>query len=65
MTDKAVHEKDVLREMILQATQLLCQWHVSTWLKKQAACLAKPVSNEVKAVMSLLVYAKSKEDYED
>ncbi|KAF4150153.1 hypothetical protein GN958_ATG00779 [Phytophthora infestans] len=65
MTDKAVHENDVLREMIPQATQLLCQWHVLTWLNKQAAHLAKPVSKEVKALMSLLVYAKSEEGYED
>ncbi|KAG6954652.1 hypothetical protein JG688_00012253 [Phytophthora aleatoria] len=65
MTDKAVHEKDVLCEMFPQATQLLCQWHVVTWLKKQAAWLAKPVRKEVKALMSLLVYAKSDQEYED
>ncbi|KAG3237378.1 hypothetical protein PI124_g17632 [Phytophthora idaei] len=65
MTDKAVHEKDVLCEMFPQATQLLCQWHVVTWLKKQAARLAKPVSKEVKALMSLLVYAKSEQECED
>ncbi|KAG6952149.1 hypothetical protein JG687_00013201 [Phytophthora cactorum] len=65
MTDKAVHEKDVLYQMFPQATQLLCQWHVVTWLKKQAARLAKLVSKEVKALMSLLVYATSDQEYED
>ncbi|KAF1791794.1 MULE transposase domain [Phytophthora cactorum] len=65
MADKAVHEKNVLCEMFPQATQLFCQWHVVTWLKKQAARLAKPVSKQVKALMSLLVYAKSEQEYED
>ncbi|KAE9144650.1 hypothetical protein PF004_g33070, partial [Phytophthora fragariae] len=27
MTDKAIHEKDVLREELPDARQLLCQWH--------------------------------------
>ncbi|KAG3127386.1 hypothetical protein PI126_g21879 [Phytophthora idaei] len=62
MTDTAVHEKDVLCEMFPQATQLLCQWHVVMWLKKQAARLAKPVNKEVKALMSLLVYEKNEQD---
>ncbi|KAF1783737.1 MULE transposase domain [Phytophthora cactorum] len=35
MTDKAVHEKYVMCEMFPQATQLLCQWHVVTWLKSK------------------------------
>lgn len=65
MSDKAVHEKDVLREMLPQARQLLCQWHVITWLKKQAARLAKPVKKEVKALMRLLVYAESAQEYEE
>ncbi|KAG6622589.1 uncharacterized protein IUM83_05490 [Phytophthora cinnamomi] len=30
MTDKTVHEKDVLREELPDARQLLCQWHVIT-----------------------------------
>ncbi|POM72994.1 LOW QUALITY PROTEIN: Hypothetical protein PHPALM_10208 [Phytophthora palmivora] len=65
MSDKAVHEKDVLHEMLPQARQLLCQWHVITWLKKQTARLAKPVKKEVKTVMPLLVYAESPQEYED
>ncbi|KAE9176532.1 hypothetical protein PF005_g24901 [Phytophthora fragariae] len=35
-----MHEKTVLKEEFPQARQLLCQWHVVTWLKKQAARLA-------------------------
>ncbi|KAE9264498.1 hypothetical protein PF001_g31252 [Phytophthora fragariae] len=65
MTDKAVHEKDVLQEMFPDARQLLCQWHVVTWLKKQVARLASGVKREVKALMSLLVYARSRQEYED
>ncbi|POM79893.1 Hypothetical protein PHPALM_2336 [Phytophthora palmivora] len=65
MSDKAVHEKDVLHEMLPQARQLLCQWHVITWLKKQTARLAKPVKKEVKALMRLLVYAESRQEYDD
>ncbi|KAE9265720.1 hypothetical protein PR003_g32369, partial [Phytophthora rubi] len=34
MTDKALHEKDVLHEAWPNATQLLCRWHVETWLKR-------------------------------
>ncbi|KAE9325814.1 hypothetical protein PR003_g16385 [Phytophthora rubi] len=63
MTDKAVHEKDVLREAFPDARQLLCQWHVVTWLKKQAARLAGPVKKEVKGLLSLMVYAKTDEEY--
>ncbi|KAG3248493.1 hypothetical protein PI124_g6826 [Phytophthora idaei] len=55
MTDKAVHEKDVLCEMFPQATQLLCQWHVVTWLKKQTARL----------LFTLRVHEKSEQEYED
>ncbi|POM71761.1 Hypothetical protein PHPALM_11631 [Phytophthora palmivora] len=65
MSDKAVREKDVLHEMLPQARQLLCQWHVITWLKKQAARLLKPVKTEVKALMRLLVYAESPHEYDD
>ncbi|KAE8966139.1 hypothetical protein PF011_g28046 [Phytophthora fragariae] len=65
MTDKAVHEKDVLQEMFPDARQLLCQGHIVTWLKKQVARLAPGVKKEVKALMSLLVYARSRQEYED
>ncbi|KAL4087549.1 hypothetical protein PRIC1_013439 [Phytophthora ramorum] len=65
MTDKAMHEKPVLKEEIPQALQLLCQWHVVAWLKKQAARLASSVKKQVKAMMGLLVYARSKMEYNE
>ncbi|KAE9272966.1 hypothetical protein PF008_g29959 [Phytophthora fragariae] len=65
MTDKAMHEKTVLKEEFPQARQLLCQWHVVTWLKKQAARLASSVKKQVKAMMGLLVYARSKMEYDE
>ncbi|KAE8879694.1 hypothetical protein PF003_g36140 [Phytophthora fragariae] len=65
MTDKAMHEKTVLKEEFPQARQLLCQWHVVTWLKKQAARLASSVKKQVKAMMELLVYARSKMEYDE
>ncbi|KAE9221317.1 hypothetical protein PF004_g13081 [Phytophthora fragariae] len=36
VTDKAMHEKAVLLEGFPEDRQLLCQWHVITWLKKQS-----------------------------
>ncbi|POM58472.1 LOW QUALITY PROTEIN: Hypothetical protein PHPALM_36873 [Phytophthora palmivora] len=65
MTDKAVHEKGVLKEQWPEARQLLCQWYVITWLKKQTTRLAPAVKKEAKNLMRLLVYAKRKEEYED
>ncbi|KAE9166593.1 hypothetical protein PF002_g31077 [Phytophthora fragariae] len=65
MTDKAIHEKDVLREELPDARQLLCQWHVITWLKKQCSRLAPSVKKEVKSLVRLLVYATNKDEYED
>eukprot|EP00644_Phytophthora_capsici_P015587 jgi/Phyca11/55809/gw1.44.142.1 len=65
MTDKAMHEKSVLRESIPQARQLLCQWHVITWLKKQAARLASKNKKEVKGLLKALVYSRSSQEYED
>ncbi|KAE8879565.1 hypothetical protein PF003_g36420 [Phytophthora fragariae] len=65
MTDKAMHEKTVLKEEFPHARQLLCQWHVVTWLKKQAARMAASVKKEVKALMGLLVYARSKIEYDE
>ncbi|ETM00671.1 hypothetical protein L917_02627 [Phytophthora nicotianae] len=47
MTDKAIHEKDVLREEFPDARQLLCQWHVITWLNKQATRLAPKVKEDI------------------
>ncbi|KAE8956287.1 hypothetical protein PR001_g31783, partial [Phytophthora rubi] len=65
MTDKAMHEKTVLKEEFPQARQLLCQWHVVTWLKKQAARMASSVKKQMKAMMGLLVYARSKMEYDE
>ncbi|KAL4093296.1 hypothetical protein PRIC1_010730 [Phytophthora ramorum] len=65
MTDKSMHEKTVLKEEFPQARQLLCQWHVVTWLKKQATRLASSVKKQVKAMMGLLVYARSKVEYDE
>ncbi|OWZ00063.1 hypothetical protein PHMEG_00028830 [Phytophthora megakarya] len=59
LTDKAVHEKDALREKFPDARQLHCQWHVITWLKKQAARLASNRKKKIMAFMRLLVYAKA------
>ncbi|KAE9201535.1 hypothetical protein PF002_g21503 [Phytophthora fragariae] len=60
-----IHEKTVLKEEFPHARQLLCQWHVVTWLKKQAARMAASVKKEVKALMGLLVYARSKMEYDE
>ncbi|GMF52864.1 unnamed protein product [Phytophthora fragariaefolia] len=65
MSDKAVHEKDVLRDELPEARQLLCQCHVITWLKKQAARLAPASKKEVKSLVRLLVYAANKDEYDD
>ncbi|GMF49147.1 unnamed protein product [Phytophthora fragariaefolia] len=65
MADKAIHEKTVLKEEFPQARQLLCQWHVVTWLKKQAARMTSSVKKEVKVLMGLLVYARSKMEYDE
>ncbi|ETP45945.1 hypothetical protein F442_07752 [Phytophthora nicotianae P10297] len=62
MTDKAVHENAVLCEMLPQARPLLCQWHVITWLKKQAARYVGAAKADVKSLLSILVYAKSTEE---
>ncbi|GMF22485.1 unnamed protein product [Phytophthora fragariaefolia] len=59
-----MHEKTVLKEEFPQARQLLCQWHVVTWLKKHAARMAS-VKKEVKTLMGLLVYARSKMEYDE
>ncbi|OWZ03785.1 hypothetical protein PHMEG_00024425 [Phytophthora megakarya] len=65
ITDKAFHEKKVLLEIFPKAHQLFCQWHVLTWLKKQAGRLAPNVKKEVKSLIRLLVYAESTQGYED
>ncbi|KAH7481790.1 uncharacterized protein KRP23_4967 [Phytophthora ramorum] len=65
VTDKAMHEKAVLREAFPQARQILCQWHVITWLKKQATRLAASHKMEMKGLMKALVYSRSREEYQD
>ncbi|KAL4094453.1 hypothetical protein PRIC1_010114 [Phytophthora ramorum] len=65
VTDKAMHEKAVLREAFPQARQLLCQWHVIMWLKKQATRLAASHKKEVKGLMKALVYSRNREEYQD
>ncbi|KAE8951210.1 hypothetical protein PR001_g33823, partial [Phytophthora rubi] len=42
MTDKAMHEKTVLKEEFPQARQLLCQWHVSLGLKSKQPGWLRP-----------------------
>jgi len=65
VTDKAMHEKEVLREYFPKARQLLCQWHVITWLKKQATRLAPAQKKHVKGIVKSLVYARSSQEYQD
>ncbi|GMF43370.1 unnamed protein product [Phytophthora fragariaefolia] len=64
-SDKAVREKDILRDELPEARQLLCRWHVITWLKKQAARLAPASKKEVRSLVRLLVYAANKDEYDD
>lgn len=68
MTDKALHEKDVLHEAWPNATQLLCRWHVETWLKRQCARLGgldQEGTKRLKVIMKGLVNAESQQEYDD
>ncbi|GMF23907.1 unnamed protein product [Phytophthora lilii] len=68
MTDKALHEKDVLKEAWPNARQLLCRWHVETWLKRQCSLLGglgKRETKTLKAIMEGLVNAESQQQYDD
>ncbi|ETM01617.1 hypothetical protein L917_01817 [Phytophthora nicotianae] len=68
MTDKAMHEKDVLMEAWLNARQPLCKWHVETWLKKHClrlGGLGKVETQELKVIMMGLVNAQSQQEYDD
>ncbi|ETK81892.1 hypothetical protein L915_12642, partial [Phytophthora nicotianae] len=68
MTDKAMHEKDVLMEAWPNARQLLCKWHVETWLKKQCSRLGglgKLETKTLKTIMKGLVNAESQQHYDD
>ncbi|KAE8968239.1 hypothetical protein PF005_g13202 [Phytophthora fragariae] len=68
MTDKALHEKDVLHEAWPNATQLLCRWHDETWLKRQCARLGgldQEGTNRLKVIMKGLVNAESQQEYDD
>ncbi|KAE8954371.1 hypothetical protein PF011_g32121, partial [Phytophthora fragariae] len=60
-----MHEKAVLLEGFPEARQLLCQWHVITWLKKQATRLAPAQKKQVKGLMKALVYSRSSDEYLD
>ncbi|KAE9002049.1 hypothetical protein PR002_g17737 [Phytophthora rubi] len=68
MTDKALHEKDVLHEAWPNATQLLCRWHVETWLKRQCARLGgldQQGTKRLKVIMKGLMNAESQQEYDD
>ncbi|ETI35427.1 hypothetical protein F443_18230, partial [Phytophthora nicotianae P1569] len=65
MTDKAMHEKAVLLEAFPDACQLLCQWHVITWLRKQATRLAPECKSKVQGLVKALVYSRCPQEYED
>ncbi|KAE9176296.1 hypothetical protein PF002_g28569 [Phytophthora fragariae] len=68
MTDKALHEKDVLADAWPKARQLLCKWHVETWLKKQCSRLGgvgKLETKQLKVIMKGLVNAESQQEYDD
>lgn len=68
MSDKALHEKEVLLEGWPNARQLLCRWHVETWLKKQCSRLGDvgpTETKELKSIMKGLVNAASQEHYDD
>ncbi|KAE9315963.1 hypothetical protein PR003_g18854 [Phytophthora rubi] len=60
-----MHEKAVLLEGFPEARQLLCRWHVITWLKKQATRLAPAQKKQVKGLMKALVYSRSSDEYLD
>ncbi|POM62808.1 hypothetical protein PHPALM_27988 [Phytophthora palmivora] len=67
VTDKAFHEKSVLAEMFPGSRQLLCIFHVVTWLEKQPARLSTGTTAEkenLKAAVSALVFSTSEEQYE-
>jgi hypothetical protein len=68
MTDKALHEKDVLADAWPKARQLLCKWHVETLLKKQCSRLGgvgKLETKQLKVIMKGLVNAESQQEYDD
>ncbi|KAE8952478.1 hypothetical protein PR001_g33278, partial [Phytophthora rubi] len=68
MSDKALHEKEVLLEGWPNARQLLCRWHVETWLKKQCSRpgdVSPTETKELKSIMKGLVNAASQEHYDD
>ncbi|OWZ20550.1 hypothetical protein PHMEG_0005012 [Phytophthora megakarya] len=59
MTDKVLREKEVLHAAWPNARQLLCSWHVETWLKKQRSI------KDLKVIMKGLVNAESQQQYDD
>ncbi|OWY97736.1 hypothetical protein PHMEG_00031663 [Phytophthora megakarya] len=68
VTDKAFHEKAVLAEAFPESRQLLCLFHVVTWLEKQAAKLSTGTALEkekLKAALSALMYSTSQRHYDE
>ncbi|OWZ12024.1 LOW QUALITY PROTEIN: hypothetical protein PHMEG_00014875 [Phytophthora megakarya] len=64
-TDKPLHEMDILGDAWPKARQLLCKWHVKTWLKKQCSKLGDDCDEKLKVIMKGLVNAESQREYED
>ncbi|OWY95994.1 hypothetical protein PHMEG_00033855, partial [Phytophthora megakarya] len=67
ITDKAFHEKAVLLEMFPKARQLLCLFHVVTWLERQAGRLSsgsQAHKEMLKAAITAIVYSNSETEYE-
>ncbi|GMF26148.1 unnamed protein product [Phytophthora fragariaefolia] len=65
MTDKALHEKEVLHQAWPKAKQLLCRWHVETWLKRQCSRLGGLDNTGTKKVMKGLVNDDSHQQYDE
>ncbi|KAG6946831.1 hypothetical protein JG687_00016492 [Phytophthora cactorum] len=67
ITDKAFHGNDVLLEMFPEHPQLLCTFHVVTWLEQQAGRLSAGTTeakDKLKTAMSLLASSTSEKQYE-
>ncbi|KAE9326514.1 hypothetical protein PR003_g16234 [Phytophthora rubi] len=67
MTDKALHEKDVLAEVFTRGRQLLCQFHVQQWFSKQVTRLVRGSPEEktiVEASMAQLIDSTSAKEYD-
>lgn len=61
VTDKAFHEKSVLLEIFPVSRQLLCTFHIVTWLERQAGRLSTGTqehNGKLKATLASLVSAR-------